>query len=229
MVGTEALLRWAHPQHGWIPPAHFVALAERTGLITSLSQWVLGAALRQQRTWRDAGLALPVAVNLSMHDLHDTALPDLVASMLVDAGLPASALEVEITESTLMNDPERTMIALRRLRDLGVRIAVDDFGTGYSSLAYLKDLPIQELKIDRSFVQDVCAGGSDLAIVESIIDLAHKLGLTVVAEGVEDEETRTELARLDCDRAQGFHFGRPMSADQLASSHWAAKRSARAA
>ncbi|HEY3059911.1 MAG TPA: EAL domain-containing protein [Chloroflexota bacterium] len=222
MVGTEALLRWAHPQHGWIAPTHFVALAERTGLITALSHWVLGAALRQQRAWRDAGLVLPVAINLSMHDLHDTALPDLVASMLAEAGLPASALEVEITESTLMHDPERTMMALRRLRDLGVRIAVDDFGTGYSSLAYLKELPIQELKIDRSFVQDVCAGGSDLAIVESIIDLAHKLGLSVVAEGVEDDETRIELARLGCDRAQGFHFGRPVAADQLASSHWAA-------
>jgi diguanylate cyclase (GGDEF)-like protein len=215
IVGMEGLLRWNHPLRGPIPPQEFVALAERTGLITSLSRWVLGAALRQQGLWRADGLFMPVAVNLSMHDLHDSGLPDLVSQLLDQAGLPASVLEVEITESTLMADPERARTALTRLRDLGVRIAVDDFGTGYSSLAYLKELPVNELKIDRSFVRDVCAGGADLAIVESIVDLAHKLGLTVVAEGIEDAATRDVLARLGCDQAQGYYFARPMPADQI--------------
>jgi diguanylate cyclase (GGDEF)-like protein/PAS domain S-box-containing protein len=222
MVGTEGLLRWTHPQRGLIPPAEFVSLAEHTGLITSLSRWVLGAALRQQQVWRASGLVLPVAVNLSMHDLHDRSLPELVAELLNTAGLPASALEIEITESTLMADSDRARAALSRLRELGVRIAVDDFGTGYSSLAYLKELPVQELKIDRSFVRDVRVGGSDLAIIESIVDLAHKLGLKVVAEGVEDAATRSELARLGCDQAQGYYFGRPMPAAQLAASPWSA-------
>jgi len=216
-VGMEGLLRWTHPQRGAIPPQEFVALAEHTGLITSLSRWVLGAALRQQRIWRAAGVFLPVAVNLSMHDLHDRGLPDLVRQLLEVAGLPASVLEIEITESTLMADPARARAALTRLRDLGVRIAVDDFGTGYSSLAYLKELPVHELKIDRSFVRDVCAGGADLAIVESIVDLAHKLGLTVVAEGIEDAATRDVLTGLGCDQAQGYYFARPMPAEQIIS------------
>jgi EAL domain-containing protein (putative c-di-GMP-specific phosphodiesterase class I) len=185
-----------------------------------LSRWVLDAALRQQHTWRAAGLVLPVAINLSMHDLHDEGLPDLVANLLAEAGVPAAALEIEITESTLMADPARARAALMRLGELGVRIAVDDFGTGYSSLAYLKELPVQELKIDRSFVRDVCGGGSDVAIIESIIDLAHKLGLTVVAEGVEDAATRAELTRLGCDQAQGFYVGRPMPAAELEATLW---------
>jgi diguanylate cyclase (GGDEF)-like protein len=218
--GVEALVRWTHRQRGPISPAEFVSLAERTGLITSLSRWVLEAALRQQRAWRDAGLVLPVAVNLSMRDLHDAGLPELVADMLADAQVPASALSIEITESTLMADPERTRSALSRLRDLGVRLAVDDFGTGYSSLAYLKQLPVQELKVDRAFVRDVCHTASDRAIVQSVVDLAHKLGLTVVAEGVEDAATRDELARMGCDLAQGFFFARPASARDVARADW---------
>lgn len=213
--GVEALVRWRHPKRGLLPPDEFVALAEQTGLIKPLTCWVIGAALDQACIWRQAGIHLPVAVNLSMKDLHDPSLPDTVAELLAARGLPAEWLSLEITENGLMAEPTTAMAALRRLRSMGVRVAMDDFGTGYSSLAYLKQLPLDELKIDRRFVREMATDDSDCAIVRSTIELAHSLGLVVVAEGVEDAETGVLLARLGCDQAQGYYYGRPAPAAEL--------------
>jgi diguanylate cyclase (GGDEF)-like protein len=215
VVGVEALARWPHPRHGLIPPDQFVPLAEQTGLIRAMSRWVLESALRQHHDWQSVGLDVPVSVNLSMRDLHDPGLPDTVAGLLQEFQIRSGGLRVEITESSLMLDHERALETLTRLRAMGVRISIDDFGTGYSSLAYLKQLPVDELKIDRSFVRDLAVDESDLAIVRSTIDLAHNLGLSVVAEGVEDEPTLDLLRRLGCDTAQGYLFSRALSAGEL--------------
>jgi diguanylate cyclase (GGDEF)-like protein len=214
-VGVEALVRWSHPKHGLIPPDQFVPLAEQTGLITRMSRWVLRSAVRQHCEWRRVGLCIPVSVNLSMRDLHDPGLPDSVRALLEEFGAGAESLRVEITESSLMLDPRRALQTLVQLREFGVQASIDDFGTGYSSLAYLKQLPAQELKIDRSFVRDLSVDDNDLAIVRSTIDLAHNLGLSVVAEGVEDEHTDVLLRRFGCDKAQGYLFSRPLPGEQL--------------
>jgi EAL domain-containing protein (putative c-di-GMP-specific phosphodiesterase class I) len=181
-----------------------------------LTDWVLDSALRQCREWTDGGLELPVSVNLSMRDLQEPRLPDVVARLLARHGVPPSRLKLEITESILMADPGRAIAVLARLRALGLHVALDDFGTGYASLAYLADLPVDTLKIDRAFVQALVARPRQAAIVRSTIELAHNLGLQVVAEGVEDAPTWRALAELGCDQAQGFLMGRPMSAEALA-------------
>jgi diguanylate cyclase (GGDEF)-like protein len=226
--GVEALVRWVHPRRGLVAPDQFIPLAEQTGLIRSLSRWVLDAALRQCRDWQSAGLRIPVAVNLSMRDLHDLALPDIVAELLATRGVAPDRLRLEITESSLMVDPARAMLIVGRLHAMGVRISIDDFGTGYSSLAYLKQLAVDELKIDRSFVRQLATDGSDAAIVRSTIALAHDLGLTVVAEGVEDRATWDLLAAYGCDSTQGYLVSRPLPAsefaDWLSSAPWGADR-----
>jgi predicted signal transduction protein with EAL and GGDEF domain len=216
LVGVEALVRWAHPRRGLVMPDEFIPLAEQTGLITPLSRWVLEAVVRQCRVWQDLGRHIPIAVNLSMRDLHDVHLPATIQQLLTRWAVPPRLLRVEITESSLMADPERALAIVARLAALGVRIAIDDFGTGYSSLAYLKKLPVDELKIDRSFVSDMRDDASDQAIVRSTIDLAHNLGLRVVAEGVEDAATWQLLTQLGCDEAQGYHLGRPAPPTALA-------------
>jgi diguanylate cyclase (GGDEF)-like protein len=217
-IGVEALIRWQHPQRGLIPPDQFIPLAERTGLIKNLSHWVLNAALKQARDWLAVGVDVPVAVNLSMRDLHDPDLPDTVARLLRHWQVQPRQLAVEITENGLMADPARALATITGLRVMGIRIAIDDFGTGYSSLAYLKRLPVDELKIDRSFVRDLATDDDDLAIVRSTISLGHDLGLTIVAEGIEDAGTSDLLRRLGCDIAQGYFIGRPMSAAALVAS-----------
>jgi EAL domain-containing protein (putative c-di-GMP-specific phosphodiesterase class I) len=217
LVGAEALVRWQHPQHGLMGPDRFVPLAEQTAMTRGLSQWVLKTAMHQVQVWAARGSHVPVAVNLSMRDLQDPQLPDKVAALLVELGVPDTHLSIEITESTLMAEPERAMEVLRRLRAMGVRVAIDDFGTGYSSLAYLRRLPVHELKVDRSFVRELNRNPSDRAIVRSIVDLAHNLGLQVVAEGVEDERTWRLLESFGCDFAQGFLMSRPLPADQFES------------
>ncbi len=213
---VEALVRWQHPERGLLPPADFIPLAEHTGLIRPLTLYVLEAALRQCRAWQDEGLALGVAVNLSGRDLLDLNLPDEVAALLAESGVPADKLELEITESTILTDPLRARAVLTRLSELGVSLAIDDFGSGYSSLGYLKRLPVDVLKIDKSFVMQMTTDENDAVIVRSTIDLGHNLGLTVVAEGVESEQVLDELARLGCDVAQGYHLSRPLPADALA-------------
>jgi predicted signal transduction protein with EAL and GGDEF domain len=216
LIGVEALLRWQHPDFGLIGPDRFVALAEETGLIGSLTRWVVGTVVRQSRAWLDLDLDIPVAVNLSALDFQETDLPALFADLLTRWSVPAGMLSVEITEGALLTDPVHAQDVLKRLEHIGVTAALDDFGTGYSSLGYLKQFPVHELKIDRSLVTDIMLEPRDRTIVRSTIDLGHSLGLVVVAEGVEDADTLAMLDALGCDAAQGFFLGRPMSAADLA-------------
>jgi diguanylate cyclase (GGDEF)-like protein len=214
-VGVEALVRWHHPQRGVILPDQFISLAEQTGLIKSLSHWVLNSALKQANAWHRASLSIPIAVNLSMRDLHDPELPETITTLLKRWQVAPTSLQVEITEDGIMAEPARALQTITALRTLGLRIAIDDFGTGYSSLAYLKRLPVDELKIDRSFVRDVCEDADDRAIVRSTIGLGHDLGLSIVAEGVEDAATWGLLDQMGCDIGQGYYIGRPVPADEL--------------
>jgi diguanylate cyclase (GGDEF)-like protein len=210
---AEGLVRWQHPELGLVPPDDFIPIAEQSGLIVPLTRHVLERAIAQCMQWHRAGHELTVSVNLSVRDLLDRDLPRHVERMLDSHGLCAEALELEITESMIMSEPDRAAQTVRRLCDLGVRVAVDDFGTGYSSLANLRQLPLTELKIDRTFVGSLLRNDSDLIIVRSTINLGHDLGLKVIAEGVEDELTLKRLATLGCDLAQGYHLSRPLGAD----------------
>lgn len=212
---VEALVRWQHPEHGLMPPAEFIELAEVSGSIQVLTRWVITTAIRQLVDWQRRGLELAVAVNLSVRNLYEPELVPWLAGVLAQFGVDAKSLEFEITESELMDDPLLAMEVLGRLKSLGVATSIDDFGTGYSSLSYLKHLPIDQLKIDRSFVGNMVHDESDLTIVRSTIDLSHNLGLVVVAEGVEDPETLQLLAELGCDRAQGFALSRPVPPAEL--------------
>ena len=225
--GAEALVRWEHPSRGLVLPASFVGHAEHTGLIRPLTMHVLEAALAQVGDWRRAGLHLKVAVNLSVRNLLDRALPDDVAGLLRKWDVPATALELELTESTIMADPDRARTILEALHDLGVGLSIDDFGTGWSSLGNLRKLPVDEIKIDRSFVAGMADDGHDATIVRSTIDLARNLGLRVVAEGVESDPVRRRLAALGCDLGQGYLFSRPMSGEALVA--WSADRATAAA
>jgi diguanylate cyclase (GGDEF)-like protein/PAS domain S-box-containing protein len=210
-TGVEALVRWRHPDRGLIPPAEFVPAAERSGLIKPLTEWVVGRAIAQGREWRVGQDDLQIAMNISMRNLLDPTLPDNVARHIADHAVDPSRICLEITESVAMADPERTLGVLQRLHDVGVRIAIDDFGTGHSSLAYLRRLPVQELKIDRSFIAGLATDASSGSIVKATIELAHALGLLVTAEGVEEEEQLLALRALGCDHAQGYLIARPMS------------------
>ena len=216
IVGVEALVRWIHPERGFIPPDAFIPIAERTGLIKPLSTFVLRTAIDQCAAWAAEGLDLHVAVNLTIPDLLDLELPDRIAAMLATAGVPAGQLELEVTESTILADPFRVRHVIDRLNELGIGFAIDDFGTGYSSLAYLKQLPVQTIKIDRSFVMDMIESESDAAIVRSTIDLARNLGLRVVAEGVETEAMWDALREQGATLAQGYLISKPVSAADLA-------------
>jgi diguanylate cyclase (GGDEF)-like protein/PAS domain S-box-containing protein len=215
LSGVEALVRWWHPEHGLIGPNQFVPLAEQSGLIRPLTRWVLASAMSQSTAWRVLGRDLCLSVNLSSHDLIDQRLPDFLAAQLARWRFPAKRLTLEITESALLGDPDGALKVLAAIRELGVRVALDDFGTGYSSLSYLKDWPVDEVKVDRSFVSSMVADGRDRAIVRATIDLAHSLGLDVVAEGVEDAPTLRLLAEMGSDRAQGYYIARPLSPTQL--------------
>ncbi|HMY40044.1 MAG TPA: EAL domain-containing protein, partial [Marinagarivorans sp.] len=213
----EALVRWQHPELGLIPPSEFIPLAEMSSLIYPLTRWVLENSISQCQAWRRMGYPLGVAVNLSVRNLMDERIVGDLRKMLVLYNLPADALELEITESMIMHDPERALDVLEQLADLGITLSIDDFGTGYSSLAYLKRLPVRTLKIDYSFVCGMLQDKQDQIIVHSTINLAHNLGLYVVAEGVESAEVWAELKQLGCDAAQGFYLGIPMPApDSLA-------------
>jgi EAL domain-containing protein (putative c-di-GMP-specific phosphodiesterase class I) len=208
---VEALVRWQHPRHGLLGPDQFVPIAEQTGLVRPLARWVLDAALRQCNRWRQQHIDMAVAVNLSMRNLHDPEIVEMIRHALTRWGIPPARLIIEITESSLMADAAHALEVLERLRAMGVGVSIDDFGTGYSSLAYLKQLPVGELKIDKSFVAHMANDTNDTAIVRSTIALAHDLGLRVVAEGIEDQQTWELLASLGCDVAQGFFISRPLS------------------
>ena len=215
VVGAEALLRWQSPELGNISPVEFIPIAEDTGLILALGNWVLNEACRQAAAWARAGYEISIAVNLSARQFRDDSLFALIEGALVASGLPAHQLELELTESTIMRDAAKAAETMERLKQLGVRIAIDDFGTGYSSLSYLKRFPLDYLKIDRSFVLDTPIDPSDTAIVRSIVALSRSLGLKVIAEGVETLEQRAFLSQLDCDEIQGYLVSRPVPAPEL--------------
>jgi len=215
VAGAEALVRWHHPELGMIPPNQFIGPAEQTGLIKPLTTWILDTALNQCYTCHQAGITMSLAVNLSRRSLYDSHLPDLVAELLKNSGIQPQRLVLEITESAIMSDPARAIEILTRLRQMEVRLSIDDFGTGYSSLASLKKLPIDELKIDQAFIKEMATNDQDARIVRSTIDLAHGLGLKVVAEGVEDQVTYNRLAMFECDSAQGYYMSRPLPIEEF--------------
>ena len=215
LVGAEALIRWNHPTRGLLPPDQFIPLAERSGVIKPMTDWVIDKALAQCRAWRKSGLPMQMAINLSGRVFQDPRFAGRVTAALAANGLRPNCLEVEITENILMTDIEHVSATLKVLHDLGALVSIDDFGTGYSSLAYLKQLPLNTLKIDKTFVLDMVKDENDALIVRAIIDLAHNLGRDVIAEGIENEETWNLLEMLGCDRAQGFHIARPMPAAEF--------------
>lgn len=216
MTSVEALVRWMHPKRGLVGPDEFIPLAERTGLIKRLTRTVLTEAIRQARAWELAGLRVPIAVNLSMRNIHDPQLPQTIAQLLQRWDARPDLLRLEMTETVLAADPQRALQTMDSLRAMGVHIALDDFGIGYSSLAYLNRLPLDEIKIDRSFVIGMIDDQSSATIVRATVELGHGLGYGVVAEGVENAETRQRLSALGCDAIQGFLVARPMPADQTA-------------
>ena len=226
VVGAEALVRWQHPQRGLVPPMQFIPFAEQTGFIRHLTMWVFEEAARHWQTLADEGMQLRLSVNLSTRDLLDMDLPQKFGALLVKHGVPAAAFCLEITESAIMDDPQRALATLDALSAMGFKLSIDDFGTGYSSLAYLKRLPVDELKIDQSFVRNMQSDRDDEMIVRSTIDLAHNLGITVVAEGVETAEAWNLLRELKCDQAQGYYMGRPMPVSEFSawSTSWGMRR-----
>jgi Amt family ammonium transporter len=216
--GVEALVRWEHPVDGVIMPSDFIPIAEETGLVVPLGEWVLGEACRQAQAWRTEHPELAdlhVSVNLSGRQIAQSDLVTVVANVLATTGLPPGSLVLEITESVLMADAEYALTMLRGLKNLGVRLSIDDFGTGYSSLSYLKKFPVDILKIDRSFIDGLGVEGDDTAIVQATITVAHSLGLTTVAEGAETPVQVKALIDLGCDKAQGYLFSRPQPAAAL--------------
>jgi EAL domain-containing protein (putative c-di-GMP-specific phosphodiesterase class I) len=212
LVGAEALVRWDHPVRGRLSPAEFLEIAERYRLTPSIAARVLDVALADLARWRATGADLRMSVNVSASDLRDEALVATVAEALLRHGVPPSALLVEVTETAMMRDPQTAHEVMRALHELGVQLAVDDYGTGYSSLEYLLDLPIDEIKLDRTFSSRVSSDSRSVAIVRSTVDLTHALGLRMVAEGVEDESTLRVLTELGCDLVQGWHLAHPMPA-----------------
>jgi diguanylate cyclase len=215
VVGVEALVRWAHPHEGLLLPEAFVPMAERTHLITRVTATVLAQAIEQSALWRAEGIALDVTVNVSARDLLDPGFPDLVAALLSEHGVPAGSLQLDVTESAVLHDPDEAGTTLHLLGALGVRVSLDDFGSGRSSLGRLRDLPFNQIKIDRSFIAGIQSDDRDLQITRSAIDLGHSLDLGVVAEGLESPTDWHRLAALGCDAAQGFALSQPLPADEL--------------
>jgi diguanylate cyclase (GGDEF)-like protein len=224
LVGTEALIRWKHPEQGVIPPDQFIVPAERTGLIKPLTEWVLNAAFAQCLAWRKEGLELKIAVNLSVRNIQDSRFYDRLLEIQNACGIAPECIELEITESVIMADMAFAMRKLTHLSDMGFQLCIDDFGTGYSSLGYLSRLPVHQIKIDKSFVIEMIKNDHNRTIVKSTIDLGHDLNLKVVAEGVETEAVLKALVELGCDVAQGYHISRPVPASEFRG--WVRKRAA---
>jgi len=220
LCGAEALVRWPHPIHGMVSPAEFVTLAEYSGLITPLTQWVLETAFRHRHAWHEAGLTVSLAVNLSAHDLVDPGLLQRIEGLIATWGAEPDWIQFEITESAFMRDPAGALATLNDLKALGSKLAVDDFGIGYSSLSYLQRLPVDAIKIDQSFVAALLQNRSSTAIVHSVVALGHDLGLEVVAEGVESRRVWESLAEMGCDVVQGYFIGRPMPAEEFETWQW---------
>jgi EAL domain-containing protein (putative c-di-GMP-specific phosphodiesterase class I) len=216
VVGSEALLRWRDPELGEVSPALFIPVAEDSGFIVAIGEWVLDEAVRQAARWQQAGIALPVAVNVSALQFQQAHFVDRVAGALQRAGLEPDLLELELTESILVRDADEALLRLRALAELGVRLAIDDFGTGYSSLAYLKRFPIGKLKVDRSFIKGLPHDDSDAGIVRAVVQMSQALGLRVIAEGVENEAQRQFLLQAGCEQCQGFLYAPALDADTFA-------------
>jgi diguanylate cyclase len=210
ICGAEALLRWNHPEHGYVPPDEFIPMAERNRVIRQLTQWMMKRAFRDCARWHSEGLPITISVNLSVKDLHNPELPDLISGVEVATGIKPEWIILEITESSVMAEPEHAMAIIHRLHDKGYRFSIDDFGTGYSSLSYLRKLPLAEIKIDKSFVLELLTSENDRAIVKTTVNLAHNLGIKVTAEGVESKEIMSKLMEFDCDVAQGFFLSKPI-------------------
>ncbi|MBV8167531.1 MAG: bifunctional diguanylate cyclase/phosphodiesterase, partial [Alphaproteobacteria bacterium] len=227
IAGAEALVRWQHARHGLVAPDDFIPLAEQTGNIRRLSRWVLAQGIAQAARWTSQGLALRLAINLSVRDLADAELPRRISELLADHALPPEAIALEITESAIMGEPDAAIATLRQLADRGIDLAIDDFGVGQSSFAYLRRLPVRELKIDKAFVLKLDQSPEDRAIVSSIVELGHRLGYRVTAEGVEDPGALAFLREIGCDHAQGYLLTRPLAADAfdgfLAEARWPAQ------
>jgi EAL domain-containing protein (putative c-di-GMP-specific phosphodiesterase class I) len=216
LVGAEALVRWQNPKLGIVSPGLFIPAAEKSGLIVDIGQWVLTEACRQMQVWREAGAPpMTVSVNLSPVQFSRGNIEAVIAKALEDTGLDPHALELEVTESTLIRDTEKFIATLQRIQDMGIRLAIDDFGTGYSNLSYLQRFPVHKLKIDQSFVRRLLQGEKDVAMVSAIIHLAKSLALTVTAEGVENEATHKALKGMGCDQGQGYLYARPMPASDF--------------
>jgi EAL domain-containing protein (putative c-di-GMP-specific phosphodiesterase class I) len=211
LYGAEALIRWNHPTYGFISPDEFIPMVERTRMIKELTLWVLKRAFQDCADWRKQGIEIIISVNLSAKDLHNPELPDLIAGAAASAAIKPEWIMLEITEGSVMNDPESVLEIIERLHRMGYQFSIDDFGTGYSSLAYLKKMPLTELKIDKSFVMDILNSENDANIVKATINLAHNLGLQVTAEGVESKEIMAKLKDYGCDVAQGYHLNKPLS------------------
>jgi diguanylate cyclase (GGDEF)-like protein len=220
ITAVEALARWQHPKHGLIPPDQFIPMAERTGFIKSLTMWGLSAGLSQAHDWSQQEFKIPVSVNLSARILDDGNFPDVLEELLRTHEVGPDQLELEITESVIMEDPAHALEILTRISRMGVALSIDDFGTGYSSLEYLKKLPVNAVKIDKSFVIHLTKDDNDAQIVRSIIDLAHNLRLKVVAEGVESREIWDRLVALKCDEAQGYYMSRPLPTPEMTKWFW---------
>jgi EAL domain-containing protein (putative c-di-GMP-specific phosphodiesterase class I) len=218
LIGMEALVRWQRKE-GLVYPDDFIPYAENTGLIAPLTKWVLNAAIKQQSVWSQQGINIPMSVNLSARNLGDPTLLDQITQSLNQWQVDPSKLIVEITETSIMSDTNQSLEVLRQLNDMGVNISIDDFGTGYSSLMYLKILPVDEIKIDRSFIVDIDTNPDSLVIVRTIVDLAHNLGIYVTAEGVETAEICEVLSSLGCDTWQGYYLGRPVSSEDFIQSY----------
>jgi EAL domain-containing protein (putative c-di-GMP-specific phosphodiesterase class I) len=213
--GVEALLRWQHPEKGLIPPDHFIPFAEEIGLILPMGEWVLKTACLQAKAWQDAGFPkITVAVNISPKQLHSAAIVDTIVEVLSQSGLNADYLDLEITEGAVMQEPEKIVLTLNKLKALGIQISMDDFGTGYSSLSYLKRFPFDNLKIDKAFINDIAKNEEDKNLVSTIITIAHNFKLKVIAEGVETGEQVDFLRLKKCDEIQGYFFSRPLPANE---------------
>lgn len=216
LIGAEALVRWNSPSLGLVAPLQFIAAAEKSGLIVDIGQWVMDEACRQMRAWHDAGATgLTIAINLSPVQFRRGNLEELIAQALQRSGLDPTCLELEVTESTLVQDTEKFIQALQRLKALGIRISIDDFGTGYSNLSYLQRFSVDTLKIDQSFVKTLTRNPQNQTLVTAIIQMAKGLNLTTIAEGIEDEATRALLAELNCDQGQGYGFAKPLAPDDF--------------